>query len=331
MDTNKCDVLNRAARASCPGRHFPGLVVLLLAVSCAKIAQPLPPVHSVVAATQQLELVQIGTSVRLSYPRPSAEIRAVLIFRQCGAESEWEARPPIARIEFGEEPVTPPDRLTYTDAPAQSGCRYAVRYDNGRRRLSAYSNVRQTSPEPAPLPPTKLQAAVESDRIVLTWEAPERNVLGQAAAPVGYLVNDTHLVSAPEFVDTDFAFGEPRVYRVQAISRMENPRTLSFPSPELTITPRDIFGPPAPQGLVGLFSQGQVRLLWEAVQATDLAGYRVYRGLQPDQMEVIAPLVTGNSFLDPSPPSRPTTLYYRVSAIDQLGNEGETSAPARLE
>jgi hypothetical protein len=305
--------------------------VLLLGVSCAKVAQPLPPVVSPLPATQQLELVQVGTTIRLTYPRPSADIRTVSIFMQCGPQTEWAPLEPIAVIEFPEGPVTPPEKLSYSEVAPPPDCRYAIRYGNGRRRLSAYSNIRETSPEPAPLPPTALQADVLNDRIVVTWMAPKANVEGGPATVVGYLVNGVHSASTPQFVDTTFEFGQQRGYRVQTIGRLEDPLTLSVPSEELTIIPRDTFGPPAPVGVVGLFSGGQVRLVWEVVEAADLAGYRVYRGLEPDQMQIVASLVPSNSFVDASPPRVETALYYRVSALDRSGNEGEKSAPARIE
>ncbi len=49
-------------------------------------------------------------------------------------------------------------------------------------------------------------------------------------------------------------------------------------SAPLCVTPRDTFAPPAPTALEAVGGAGVISLIWEAVDAPDLAGYLIFRG-----------------------------------------------------
>ena len=148
--------------------------------------------------------------------------------------------------------------------------------------------------------------------------------------------------TAPEFRDEHFTFGASYVYSVRAVlSRQreqgaQSPQTKSVESADsspLFLTPKDIFPPAAPTGLVGAITQETnqqppyVELSWEANSEPDLAGYWLYRsedsGTQGKRI---------NSELLLSPVFRDTTVaagkryFYRVTAVDQAGNESSPSA-----
>jgi len=101
------------------------------------------------------------------------------------------------------------------------------------------------------------------------------------------------------------------------------------------VTPRDIFPPAAPQGLVAAVLRGatpgslEIDLSWSISLETDLAGYRVYRS---EQQGTQGQLVTPDLLLTPS--YRDTSVvaghqyWYSVTAIDRVGNESEPSVPA---
>lgn len=300
--------------------------------ACAKVGPPEPPLVSVPSATQELDLVKAGERVRLVFPIPDADIQTVLIYTQCGPEAPWgDNLAPVARTAVAAlERVSETGKFLFEQVDAPPGCRYSIRFENGRRRLSPFSNVREAAGPPAPRPPRDLKGEVFEDRIVVTWTPPTMDVTGGLCNVMGYLVNSQHEVSVPRFEDREFRFGQASAYTVQAVSRFEPPLTLSDPSPELVVTPVDVFGPPSPRGLVGLYSSGKVRLVWEETNAKDLKGYRVYRGLDPASMSPIADLGKENSYTDetPSPEDR---IYYQVSAIDETGNEGPRSAATRIE
>src|SRR5947207_3644913 len=73
------------------------------------------------------------------------------------------------------------------------------------------------------------------------------------------------------------------------------PRIESDPSAPATAEFKDRLPPPAPTGLTALVETNAVRLVWDAVDAPDLAGYRIFRsegsGLQELKVVGKVPLV----------------------------------------
>jgi hypothetical protein len=82
-----------------------------------------------------------------------------------------------------------------------------------------------------------------------------------------------------------------------------------------------------PAGLVALVEEGRVRLVWEVVPASDLAGYRVTRASGADEGEPLGDgLVTAAEWVDEE--AAPDITYtWRVQAVDEVGN---VSAPAEV-
>lgn len=85
----------------------------------------------------------------------------------------------------------------------------------------------------------------------------------------------------------------------------------------------DVTPPPVPTGLVGLEGDSQISLSWGTVLASDLAGYRLYRGgVQIYQGTTSAFLDTGLT--------NGTSYTYRVSSYDTTGNESAQSDPTTV-
>lgn len=93
--------------------------------------------------------------------------------------------------------------------------------------------------------------------------------------------------------------------------------------------PVDTQAPDAPTGLMATANaSNQVQLSWAPSNATDVAGYRVYRSAGGGTLTPVnASLHSGTTYLDTSP-STNVTLRYTVSAVDGGGNESMPSAPA---
>jgi hypothetical protein len=75
------------------------------------------------------------------------------------------------------------------------------------------------------------------------------------------------------FDDPIVALGQERCYVVRAL----DDGVESEPTPPICVTPVDHFPPPAPAALAAIGSEGAVSLIWEGVEAADLAGYIVMR------------------------------------------------------
>ena len=73
-------------------------------------------------------------------------------------------------------------------------------------------------------------------------------------------------------MDTTAPYGVPLAYTVRATLE-KNPKVEGLPAEELVVVPRDTYPPPAPARLDALSEPSVVRLLWDPVDAADLAGY----------------------------------------------------------
>ena len=134
--------------------------------------------------------------------------------------------------------------------------------------------------------------------------------------------------------DTSVVFDHTYVYTVRSVIQIGGKELESSDSQPVTFTPRDIFPPAAPHGLVAALLPGAapgtvvVDLSWSSNLETDLAGYRVYRSEQEGTRG--QPLTPD---LLPTPAVRDTSVepghryWYTVTAVDRAGNE---SAPGTL-
>ena len=92
----------------------------------------------------------------------------------------------------------------------------------------------------------------------------------------------------------------------------------------------DRFAPPPPTELVALTEAGRARLVWRASEADDVAGYIVYRreGETGKLERLTAKPVESTEYLDTAVGAGKTYVY-RVTAIDQAGNESGPSNEVR--
>ena len=119
------------------------------------------------------------------------------------------------------------------------------------------------------------------------------------------------------YTQTGLPAGSPASYRVTAFDRA-TPANESAPSATASATPLpDLTPPSAPSGLQAAAGDRQVTLDW-ADNTDAVAGYRVYRNGSP----VATP--TGSGYTDTGL-TNGSTYTYRVTALDQAGNE---SAPS---
>jgi len=115
----------------------------------------------------------------------------------------------------------------------------------------------------------------------------------------------------------------------------ENPANVTLPSPGATNSLGtnkalviDGIVPAVPQGVTATAGNAQVSLSWTANTETDLANYKVYRstttGFTPSSDNKIAEPTT-NSYIDLYR-TNGTTYYYKISAVDNTGNESDFSS-----
>lgn len=252
-------------------------------------------------------------------------------------------------------------KLLYTDNPPfrttdgrSVRLNYAVVTEGGTTR-SDVSNVVSVVPIDVPLPPAGVTAAPKPEGVVVSWKAPEKTVAGDAKPHVaGYNVyrvakgqpledlatpvnpspvTSTTFTDAPPYGDYD--------YRVTAVAET-SPRIESDPSPVVTATFKDLLPPPAPASITALVETKSVRLVWEPVDAPDLAVYVVYRtegvghetaGAKPKEIGTFAMAIVpaGTTMTIDKDPNPGIAFRYAVAARDKSGNESKRTSTGWIE
>lgn len=242
-----------------------------------------------------------------------------------GARLTYEDNPPL-RTTDGR-----PERITY------------VVQTEGSSATGEMSNLASIVPLEVPLPPAGLTAAAKPEGIELTWQAPEKGIGGAAKPPLaGYNVyrfaeGQTEEDAAPanpapvtRTTYTDVPPYGTFNYFVRAVASAGPPVIESDPSATVKATYKDLLPPPVPTGLAALVETKAVRLIWEPVDAPDLAGYMVYRsegsGIPLSSVSKPIPLtakpITDANFRDTAPDPG-ISYFYEVSAVDKSGNESK--------
>ena len=201
-------------------------------------------------------------------------------------------------------------------------------------------------PIDVPLPPSNVVAAPKAEGVVLTWTAPAKAATGDTKPTIaGYNVyrvpkgeapaeltppvntapvTSTTYTDAPPYGDYD--------YRVTAVAST-SPRIESDPSAALTAAFKDLMPPPAPASITALVEIKSVRLVWDPVDAPDLAGYVVYRteGIGhgvPKEAGTFAEFVlpAGVTTAIDKEPDPGIEYKYSVTAKDKSGNESKRTS-----
>ena len=212
---------------------------------------------------------------------------------------------------------------------------------NGER--SPVSNIVTLTPAVAPGPPVLLRAIPEEGRVCLEWLAPETDVLGQPARIGGYRVYRRSLsedeygqplnprpVTGTAFVDASAPYGVPLVYTVRAVVE-GNPKVEGLPAEELPVLFADVFPPPAPSHLNALSEGNLVRLIWDPVDAPDLAGYLVFRSEEGGAPERLTKDPVADPFYTDETVKQGKRYRYRVRSVDRTGNQSAPSPEAAAE
>ena len=201
---------------------------------------------------------------------------------------------------------------------------------------------------PPPPPPSGAAIAYDEAAITLTWPPtvaapaaaddllPSRPIGMTARPAIAYNVYDTtnpdapvKLTAAPlaatTYVDKRITWGENRCYSIVAAEKVEGATIESDGSTAACKTLVDSFPPAAPKDLKAISSEGAINLIWEPNGEKDLAGYIVFRGVEP--AEALKPItevpVVEPSFRDTVQPG--IAYVYAVRAVDKAGNSSGPS------
>jgi len=356
------ETASRSAARRLPLAGGLALVLAAALTACGKQGPPQPPFRSVPATTKDLTARQQGSQILLGFGYPQTTASGTALGGITSVEL-WEATRPAAgdRIEPVDARLftsvaklrlklegpdlasaTAGDRLTIAlPLPAaQAGAPlpasyFAVRTLGKEGDSSEYSNIVSLLPKAPPPAPERVVVTARANGVLVEWSAVE-------SATAGYNVyrrdaasrtsgQPVYQAAATErsWLDATAQFGQSYIYSVTSVAQRE-PILESPVTSEREVRYQDRFPPDSPKELVALAEPKQVRLVWRASDAADVAGYLVYRrsGDQGAFQKITAqPLPTPEHIDADVAPGRSYT--YRVIAVDQAGNESEPSTEAR--
>ncbi|MGE0815035.1 MAG: hypothetical protein AB7O28_24905 [Vicinamibacterales bacterium] len=238
---------------------------------------------------------------------------------------------------------------------------YAAVAVSRRGRRSAWSAVASVPVSPAPEAPQAPQIHYDASALTVTWTGPaggapepppdegllDARPLAAAAAPIRFNLypaapsgeapaaaaplNPAPLAE-PTYAIEGVAFGAERCFVVRSVQAVGGVDVEGPASPPGCVTPADTFPPGAPAALEAVGGAGVVSLIWDAVEATDLAGYLVFRGPvgeEPTTLLTREP-IQASSYEDRA--VTPGTRYaYVVVAVDSAAPPNRSAPSNRAE
>jgi Fibronectin type III domain len=342
--------------------------LVALFAGCGVQAPPLPPRVQIPQEIKDLRAAQVGRTLEITFTMPSLAIDGELltkpvqidIFRAVSPAGQKPAPPdtsatPWLSLTSRQLPryvragkVDYPFQISPQDFRQQQGSIFAfavvafTRGFRGHPRKSAPSNLAQATLIDVTQPVTDLAVKTTQTALLLTWAQPAETLTGLPPSHLsGYRVYQSktgkpgsfHLLGQADsthFEDRNFQFGRQYYFRVSALTAKDGTLAESEPSTPTGVTPRDIFPPPVPSGLTAVNAAGAVDLLWNAVSASDLAGYNVYRSTLGGPYERINKQLVPTPIFHDSSVAPGQQYQYAVTAVDDAGNESQKSADASV-
>ena len=270
------------------------------------------------------------------------------------AMAQLPAAPPLTAVQFGKlsqrvdsiEGANLPTstvgaKLVYEDSPplhSSSGRPIKLTYavvTEGFNARSDLSNLVSIVPLDVAVAPEKIGASASAKGVTLTWAVPATAVTGSMKPAIaGYNIYRTAKgepldafavpvnpspVARNEYTDAP-PYGTYD-YRVAAVAAAGPPRIESDRSAPVEATFKDLVPPPPPASLTALVETKVVRLVWDSVDASDLAGYNVYRTEKAGRAKFTYGLPIKQTFFLDESLLPGIEYYYSVTSVDKSGNE----------
>lgn len=203
-------------------------------------------------------------------------------------------------------------------------------------RESPLSKPAVALPVDAPPPPTGIEVQPDARGVLIRWQgaagAPPAagfNVYRRSAEVRSYLVPlQTLPEGSVQAYDGTATYGSRYIYTVTAVGS-RGPLVESRIASEVEVDYQDRFPPPAPTRLVALAEDGRIRLLWQAVEAPDLAGYQVYRRIAgQEEAELLNDETTLETEYVDGDVIAGRSYAYEIRSIDLLGNQSAAGPAA---
>ncbi|HEX2641984.1 MAG TPA: hypothetical protein VHU81_03255 [Thermoanaerobaculia bacterium] len=329
-------------------------LLLVSLAGCGKQGPPAPPYRAVPAPLKDLTVRQRGNQILLGFTYPKLTPAGAALGDVTGLQV-WAAERPAPRegqpqpLDARELNAVATERLalkatdlpgvTYGDhvlvtlplsEPVQTRALFfVVRTLGPKGDRSDPSNQVVLVPKAPPAAPQQVTTTPVSEGIQVEWSTTEGaagyNVYRRGSQERVY-TEPMHTAGPTEttWVDSSAQYGQSYIYAVTALAE-RTPAIESAIGSEHEVRYQDRFAPPAPEQLVALAEEGQVRLFWKSSNAGDLAGYLVYRRAPGGEFTRLTPQPQTSLELTDRGLRKGQTFTYRVTAVDATGNESTPS------
>jgi fibronectin type 3 domain-containing protein len=296
----------------------------LLLPACGKEAAPLPPLIRIPESVKDLKAAQSGHDLILTWTNPARYLDGSAATDLAHVEIR-NGSAPVATVNVSG-PGQPESHVISLGLVPDGQRTFTVVVDTTRGKKSGGSNVAAITPIEVPGKVSQLKAVVDQRRVMLDWNIP----LDHPELADAYVVTRTdmpgesQIVSGTQFGDTQYEPGKVLTYQVTAIRRVGETTVPGTGTESVTVKVEDKTPPQMPSGLEIVQSDSGAYLTWSPNPETDLAGYRVFRSdrANGDFRPISDRVISTNALFDPS---YHEGQYYRVSAVDEFGNESAMS------
>jgi len=331
------------------------LLILTTSAACGRKTSPLVPDSPRPAMIQDIKAMTRDSVAFLSWPLPTknvegrslatADVRQFSVYRAVIGRDTKKARYKLY-AEIDVQNPSPAEIRNNTVFWTDANLNYRQVYGYRIRAISSRGGASPLSDEVRIVPllslavPKGLAARAGDSFVELFWEPVlKRNDGSLYDGFIGYNIYrgsepgraepqplNKEPLRSNSFKDTAARNSRTYYYIVRSVDSPALPWKESLDSEEASAMPRDMTPPVKPTGLTVVSGVGRAFLTWNENRERDLAGYHVYRSARSgrDFARLTDAVLSRTTFSDET--AEPGTLYYyRITAIDNSGNESPES------
>jgi hypothetical protein len=121
-------------------------------------------------------------------------------------------------------------------------------------------------------------------------------------------------------------FSSEQVVYAAIGATVEDDANNAISATSVTFTTADVTAPATPTGVAATVGNSKVVLTWNANTESDLASYKVYGGTSASPTTVLSTITKGTETYTHTSLTNGTPYYYRISAVDNAGNESDKTS-----